>query len=294
MSRANCFEWARLCALVLVAGAAVAGCGSTEGEGAPSDVQSYLERYWKVRCEARAFCCELNGETHDVSACVSKSLREYALSSGVAHTLDPAAAEQCIGEIEAWEKSCPPRQLGWQEPAACARAITGTLPLGAECDHSADCAASEEGPVFCLLREGDASLKSRCAVSVAPAPGQPCDATETHFYRCELFSPEFHCNLSSRICEKNFELGGACDRDRACGRDAYCDQGICQPRPGVGDDCSVHDCDTQSWCDDTTANTCQPNKPIGEACEASLENCEEYCSPETKTCVHRAYCTASS
>jgi hypothetical protein len=196
----------------------------------------------------------------------------------------------------------------------------GTLPPGAACHSSSDCAAPPGGTADCdfptvrnctFQPDGGMSCDPGvCRAYARGAVGDPCAETCTTpcFEACS--GPNRYCTditglatgavpppqVTARCftndglycakdgtCQKQTGPGGACPPYRACGPTAYCSGTACVAVGQPGSPCQTGDqCAADAYC--TTGKVCAAKKPAGSACTDWQECLSDSCGGLTQQC----------
>jgi hypothetical protein len=271
--------WQALAGVALV----VAGCGKSSGGGRVSR-EALPSQLAGAQCESLAGCCRQIDQAFDVATCktyVTARLEDFlSRESGVNTRYDAEAAGDCLADYSA-QLACG--QVP-DDPPACRRLYVGTLPLGAACVSSSECAPPEGGYAFCyevctavmpLLHGklgdpcsfscGDVEDCEDMPVALATTPSVAC-------YRSEgLYCPYASVPGASMTCQPLQALGQACMTDRDCVAGAACAvaSGTCIVLRKLGERCdSFFECESV-YCEGACVSA--PSRPTFSAEECSLD-----------------------
>ena len=220
---------------------------------------------------------------------------------------DGAAAARCIAETR--DEFCLTSALTAQ---SCRDAIRGLVEQGEACTSPRECA----GDATCAID----ACPGQCCVGVCGPPrdfsfgtvdfGQTCadhaDCREGAYCetdrRCTRFPDQegercvfgcnrgdLFCDVESLTCMRFAGDGELCDEDGVSAPPcdpawAVCD-GVCRPRPGVGEACDDQDrlCVPTAICD-LESGVCTTRREHGEPCTSS-EQCRDQCDLGTGVCA---------
>lgn len=297
---------------MLLAALVVPGCA---GDPAPISLEEFGALApeavcdWAVRCRHAPDrpTCErlLDPKDYDV--------RRAADSIAAGRTeLDGAAAARCIAETR--EQFC---LVGALTAPSCFEAFSGLVPEGGACTAGRECAGNGAceiddcpgqcctgrcGPPRVLVTGGadfgdvceqhsDCRAEAYCETDrrctrYPDAPGERC------LFGCSR--GDLFCDLETLTCVAFAGPGERCDPDgssapRCDPAWAVCD-GVCRPRPGVGEPCDDQDrlCVPTAICD-LAAGVCAPRREHGEPCDSG-ELCQDQCDLGVGICAPYGSC----
>ena len=285
--RANWFSAPMLGALATLS---ILGCaGRTTSEG-PGDVsaEAFPDRVARLLCGRYGDCCRAVTEPFDDAACEARwrsaASSDVERAAEANHRFDRAAAQRCLDEVENSTRDCLDSVKGLYP--SCIALVVGTLPLGATCDASDECAGQRDG-VNCFTDVyGTPWTCAKGGVFVPPRGvlGAACSTT------CD----------KANICSGPIPSGGALPTtDVACfvEDDLFCSgDGRCVQRGAAGQPCGGgYACASGSNCS-YTANECVVPRPNGSPCRDGSECTHGACSGVcyTPTLVSPALCAYES
>jgi hypothetical protein len=226
-------------------------------------------------CEAFGRCCGAGGYAFGRTACESSVRQRYAQRTCADGSFfDAQAADACLAQIAEAMSRCPPDQ----DIPVCARICTGRKPLGAPCAATRECARDDRFEVLCRAEGGammcaperaakDATCRETAGRTTLgeriawPSGGQSSDGGVCYY------DDGLYCDPQNR-CAPLVPLGGACERDVACGPGGRCqpEQHTCVPAVRVGEPCwDYWACEDNAYCADSI-RICEARKPAGEHC----------------------------
>lgn len=322
----------------------VASLGAVVGQaGCRQSNQTAAERfpalYAQALCTSLQHCCAENGVSQSYAQC-TKGWEAFvqALISGPNATgnFDPGAASQCIAEVSAAQNaSCQPVPGSLTDArATCQAVFAGTVPVGAPCTSTAQCAPSQDpaSVVICAVTPGAAdggsgsssggqlplsdpsvSIKGfgvsplDVAVCVAvtapdaagPAPG-PC-TIDAQAKTDSCISQGMFCDSTSMACTPFQGQGKPCDPVvvASCQAGNYCagsgaTVGTCVTAGPVGSPCT-----DPSMCDatgycDTGSQKCKAILQPGSPCTSGTQCTIGVCDDTTHTCLTNAFATTAT
>jgi hypothetical protein len=206
-------------------------------------------------------CCAAAAIPYDRAGCEAFLLEELELEPPPNATWDSVAAGKCIDWFERIASSCYEVETA---ETPCTRIYRGTLPEGAACADSNECADIRGSEATC--RYDDMTLLGTCALDVEPARGRagdacastcsdsgcggfgaPVDGASTCYLEDGLV-----CSLSSFMCVPPPGVGEPCGDSWYCAAGAYCDSlvQICQATKSDGDACEFDEECTRGRCAD--------------------------------------------
>lgn len=287
--------------LLVVLGAAVAGCGSggggdggVSGDGGvqltPAD-KAFISDF----CAAVMPCCATNGMNASAAGC------QQAIAKA-GWSRDPQLRSACLDELRqlAAGPACVPDVADLADP--CVRVFdepSGPRAPGETCASAADCAGSPGTVTLCF---------GTCVSYTAGADGDyPClgnefpsgiinaipmkngsNTPESHGFLCQQRAG-LTCDTSDNRCKSMGPNGSACTGPAPCDPNV-CGATVCIPLAGPGAACTA-DCSGDNYCD-TGAGFCKPRLAAGAACSDSnqcsgdchgADRCSGFCGG-TGTC----------
>ncbi len=225
----------------------------------PIPEDQFIRSWTSAHCATIAPCCQLAGYKGVSTSCTDawKAVitADVNAALGAKATYDGVAAAKCVLSLDALAQSCPTgKQYIWTKKDGCDRVYRhGTLPTGATCSVSWECAAN-------------AGELSRCESGVSP-DGQQTSACLA--YRYDEGGLGATCSYEKVPNETPFL--------HSCAGRLNCTSNRCISLPARGDACSGiagDDCDIGSVCQGPPAKCVLPT-PLGGKC-ASPSECESY------------------
>lgn len=291
-----------------------AGCsGSTEGgsgsSAAPVPADQFISTFVNTICDNVGQCCQAAGYAYDANGC--KTALNTELGAEFNPTMpnikyDEQAAGNCIDAVKKALPGCVESDL-----PDCEAVIQGTLPAGATCTKSAECAEPAGGGAYC--EKPDGATQGTCVQEPRGKLGDGCSSTCTEkgsSTMCEGgggtggtgggTSGNASCYTNDGLycegtCKPVIPLDGACEYS-GCVTGAYCAQGKCTALPGPGSSCAQsYECAPGAYCDETTT-TCQAAKQDGQPCQYSGECASDSCNNGTcgpDTLANQLLCNGS-
>jgi hypothetical protein len=191
---------------------------------------------------------------------------------------DGNAAAVCFDAIREAFASCNNFNGVDESEPACREVFLGTLPAGAECQDSIECARPADGTVSCS--SDDLGVR-RCDPHPLGVLGSSCEGTcrrEGSVTSCSLggagqarcyTNDGLFCDETSGTCQALVPIGGGCSGFEGCVDGAFCDGTLCAARLPVGSACGFDDeCVATAHCD---AGACIARKPVGATCALDEE-----------------------
>jgi hypothetical protein len=290
----------RFLASLSFAGLWLAACGgstSSGGTNAPVAASDFASGYAHAVCDNVAGCCQKAGLGYDANACMTSVqgiiqglLVNPANAAGA--TYDPNAAGDCLAQVRAAVETCSTSTSSKNAlDSACQRVYAGKSQPGGTCTSSVDCAPTTDGTVTCEIwsssgSDGGSQSGSQCQVRKTPKGGEPCGGTTsggappTVVGACEFGeSDTFTCDYQTHTCQPRGAIGATCESTDNCVTTAYCTNGSCAARVGVGGACDgfSDSCDATSRCDQSTKQ-CVAKLADGTACTLSSDCAGGSCS----------------
>jgi len=261
------------------------GAGGSSGSSSSGVVPlgSFAAEYADVLCDGLSRCCPAAGLPYDDATCrsnwllVSQSIVTVAEPPNVSYNGNAAAT--CFEAIRADLAACNNfSDVGDNEPA-CRQVFQGTLPNGAECQESIECARPAEGSVGCS--QDDLGVR-RCDQRPLGVLGSPCEGTCSRegnvtfcslggsgAARCYKNDGLFCDDTGTGTCQRLVAIGGDCTGFKECVDGAFCDGTVCAARLPVGSACGGDsECAATAYCE---TGFCVVRKPVGATCTFDVE-----------------------
>jgi hypothetical protein len=225
------------------------GSSTQTGEEATGPVAEgdFLQKVADAVCGDLGACCAATGFPYDRAGCESYVLDELELEVPPNTTWDSVEAGKCIDWFERIVSSCSNTQT---EDGPCTRIFYGTLPEGAACADSAECADIRGSEATCAY--DDITVSGSCRPLVEAARGRAGD-------ECSSTCSGIGCG--------GFDSPGG-------GAICYVEDGLvcssasftCAAAPGLGEPCNDFYCKVGAYCS-ITESVCLATKPNGQSCE---------------------------
>lgn len=240
------------------------GSSTHRGEPAPSPVSEgeFAQKVADAVCGNLGDCCASAGIPYDRAGCEAFVLEELELEALPNATWDSVEAGRCVDWFARVASSCFEVEA---RDEACTGPYRGTLPEGAACVDSVQCADIGGSAATCAY--DDSFMSRTCAREMAPARGRAgatCNGT------CDFSS----CIVSAGPAEVAYTLCYVED-GLVCGSTS----GVCEPPPVVGEPCYDFYCAAGAYCSNLEL-TCQPSRPDGEPCENDQECSGGWCADD--------------
>lgn len=259
---------------VLSGGLLVGACGgSSKSDGSPGTGPvaegDFIQKVADAVCGNLSGCCAATGLPYDRAGCEAYVLGELELDVSPNTTWDSVAAGRCVDWFVSVASSCRDSRDN-REP--CQDIYRGTLPEGAPCTASEECADIRGTAATCAY--DSVTSMDTCAREIEPIRGRAGDACSSTCSAdsCVGFgSPEG--GAANTIC--HVEDGLLCSSV----------QGLCVPPPRLGEACFDYYCGAGAYCSNVSL-VCTATKPNGQSCEFSEEctgsSCADgICGPRT-------------
>jgi len=220
----------------------------------------------RARCEQTALACCTPAAMEDEFPTCAQDLAEASVPMvPLAGAFDADAAARCLAAAREPVTECPtPYDAGepaewniYDKPDDCARAVPGTLPSGAACTQTAECALPPSGMVRCD--------SGACRQYHVGGLGDPCGEMGGNVSVICRSSDDLYCAFDGR-CAPTLPVGAECSHYAACTAPARCDfssQRCVAPTVGRA-------CDNDTQCAglrcDPEARACRALLPGGELC----------------------------
>jgi hypothetical protein len=281
--------------------------GSRPGDGpaaeagsASASTYAACVAYVRAQCNRRGVC-DGGGSSADPCPSVTDLCPDLLFSPGSLRTVEGTFA--CA---RAWDEMPCPDVLANKAPAC---VIAGSLPFGASCISSSQCASTAcsgglgtcgtcimrappggacGGSVLCAY--GEDCVSGRC---VAPPPtglmlGQAC----MRFGDCLYPNYCLPGPGGEKTCQPLPALGQPCQGTSFCSGGVCTQAKICEPFPTAGSPCKRDAnnnfwlCDAASFCDQAVSPpTCKPRTPPGSACRALASGQTEASCASGSQCI---------
>jgi hypothetical protein len=272
----------------------------------PNDVteSEYVSLLSTMACATLGNCCPSWGYQYNETNCRAAYVALGNSDHGTNVVYDSAMATACLKAFQTAPPTCASTKI-----AACNDVYRGTLPLGASCSNSGECAPSGGLDTECEPSD------NICTVTVEGKSGSTCDQTcmseldspGVAYCSTGMSSNEYptanthvscardnglYCDTITNRCANLGTQGSACSGHMQCALGFFCrvtgSSGTCQPRVSIGQPCpnDAYQCATGSYCD-ATDNTCRAPKVAGASCSSTSEckgSCtDNICSDSTLT-----------
>ncbi|MEZ4374081.1 MAG: hypothetical protein R3B07_24890 [Polyangiaceae bacterium] len=246
-------------------GLIVVACGgSTEDTSSgPVPASELIPQLADAICNIQS-CCEAAGYGYDAAACkaiYSAGLKEQ-FEATPNTTYDAVAAGHCLDAVRLFAASCGAKAE--QATDACDGVLQGTLPAGAACEQSAECAKPSGGDAYC---------DGTCVQLPRGALGDGCDTTcQQHDGGTECWSGGLAGDGPGGTAECYVNDGLSCQ------------DGTCAPARKLGEACDWVDCEIGAHCSD--AGVCVANGGEGATCSSS-QQCTSgfFCGENSGVCT---------
>ena len=234
---------------------------------APVPEIEFVDRAVAAYCGGLRVCCQSQGMAFSATGCdtgVRQGLTESGSFCESGTNYDAQAAGACLQQAESYVASCGSTGPS-SAPAVCTRMCVGTVPVGAACQSTEQCAQPSSGPVIC---DFGVSAPGICTPAVHARLGESCRAS------CDLTGdcswrlapvgvdsgvPGNACYAEDGLycagnstCQRLGELGGACEGWDTCVSGMYCSMVlVCEAKKAAGTSCATPD-ECLGACDGTT------------------------------------------
>jgi hypothetical protein len=289
---------------VVVAVALATGCGGSvtsdsatggsPGGGSPATggptAAEFPAQLEQLACDTLEPCCSVAQLPFDRIACL-KAFNVRAVASGEGIAFDSAAAQRCLDEFKRATHDCS--AFDKSQLPDCNLLTQGTLPLGAACTSSRQCAATPSGAITCYFEAS--ATTGRCSLvetGAHAARGEGCDATCLADGNCEVgaspvgsplpsgdcyVTDGLYCDTQKQRCERIGNSGDTCSASDGCASGLVCVGLVDQYTTGTGE---------------LRPGTCGPPQSEGAPCGSSEECVTLACDSGTGFCAHVPLATA--
>jgi hypothetical protein len=225
------------------------GSSTDRGEDATGPVAEgdFLQKVADAVCGDLGACCAATGFPYDRAGCESYVLEEIELEVPPNTIWDSVEAGKCIDWFERIVSSCSDTET---DNGPCARIFRGTLPEGADCWDSNECADIRGADAICTY--DDVTVSGSCTPGVETAHGRAgdeCSGTCSGTGCGGFGSPD-----GSATCYLEDGL--------ICSSSSY----TCVAPPALGEPCNDFYCEAGAYCS-LFDSICLAAKPNGESCE---------------------------
>jgi len=278
-----------ICAALLAALAWGAGCESKASSPDPIALEDWPTRFEAVTCAWRV-ACSLDPSVPTCEASLQYPSRRSWLTLRAAIDrgtvlYDAEAAGACLRERFTGFGCSELEAMYGEQPDACLRTFTGTVPLGGTCFAEEECA----GEAYCSLVTTYPCVPAICvAAGQALVPlGGDCSVAGS---QC---TPGAFC-ADGETCTALLPAGSPCSSTLVCRfPKEVCYAGICRVPPDEGEACDPIGSDyggpcrrIDDRCNDATG-LCTRLPGPGESC-ASTKTCVPYAECDNDVCVAQA------
>lgn len=232
-------------------------------------IDQLASRVASAVCDNISGCCQTASFAFDESGCkqyvITQIQKDIAENTRPSIHYDASAAGRCVAAYASVAKSCVFED---EDLAACDAMFVGTLPAGAACMESTECAGASGGQGFCDFSTVDSTTTTGvCAAENGSAPhGKQGDA-------CIGSCSGSDCSGGSTGTSDTTVLTICYASDGL-----YCSSSnVCQPVLALGESCQSGDmCQTGAYCD-STQRLCAPALPNGASCGSSADCASTHC-----------------
>ncbi|HEY1536972.1 MAG TPA: hypothetical protein VGF76_23290 [Polyangiaceae bacterium] len=235
---------------------ACAGTSTSTSAGTSGGISSeqFVSQLTDAFCDNIASCCRAAAIAFELATCkvnagaFFQGSLEQVLSLKVSYVADAAA--QCVAAYASVAKSCASWDNSLLITAACRQVFVGTLPVGAPCTDSDECARVAGSSVGC-----SGSPSATCVATAKLTLGASCTDTCGADTDCAnsgtsarggTSTPGFcyaddglYCD-STNTCQPLLAVDQACDAFGGCTSGAFCAGGVCTTLESCvdGSDCA--------------------------------------------------------
>jgi hypothetical protein len=239
-----------------------AGCKDVYVDAYP-DIASFCAEKANEECAVAANRCVVPGDRCVAARiAVCKDDASHATAMGRAYT--SSFAQTCLDATRALfgDATLAPFQLATRDDA-CSHVFQGAGQKGATCSIAYDCA----GANICD--------KGRCAPRVEKMLGDGCANPG------EVCTGGSYCGASMglTVCIPAKQAGQGCSAVEPCDENLHCSGGVCAPRVGIGQPCTMSDdcASSAPYCDPAAQNRCDTGITLAPGAIA----CQDYGAPHT-------------
>jgi hypothetical protein len=247
---------------VLVAGLLWSCAGSSTGGGdggtGPVTEGDFVQKAADAICGNLVGCCAAEGIPYDRAGCEAFVVAELELEPSPNKTWDSVEAGKCIDWFARIASSCHEAE---NNDGPCQHVYRGTLPEGAACEDSVECADIRGSVADCMF--DDVTLAGTCGPVIEATRGRGGDACSRTcgIGNCYVFGAD----AGVPVCYLEDGL--------------FCSSlGICVRAPVVGEPCDEFYCARGAYC--SSEVICRALEPDGVPCESSEEcagrNCDDF------------------
>jgi hypothetical protein len=243
----------------------------------------FIGRFVDAVCDNVGPCCQSAGLSYDAAGCKALGNAELEKDLDLDRPnvkYDAAAGGKCIEAVKNAAQSCG--HIDIDGGPECSGFLVGTLPEGAACESSVECAGA-----YARCDISGPAAQGVCVVEPRGKAGDPCGDTCTeHGSSSECFGSTSSTGTArcytndglycDQTCKPLIAVGQPCEAE-GCVDGAYCTGGSCAALPAAGEPCAqTYVCGADLYCDLNT--TCQKRKADGQACQDGSEcvagNCQ--------------------
>jgi hypothetical protein len=242
-------------------------CGGDDDDHGQA-ISAFTEQYCDLH---EGFCCTQQGKTFDKGSC------NLLLAFAAMSSFDQAAADACLAGLRAAQSS--PTFCSDHGGAAVSDKCDavyprtgGGSPPGGTCDTDRDCAPVPNGEVSCLFSSSNGTTTHMCQAQIRGTDGADCQGERA---ANSSFAVAASKDPTVTICWEADNLSCNATTKK------------CTPRSKADEACDVYDrgsCVTGFHCDQVK-KTCQPDTPVGGACDALAPSCGPTAQCSNGTCT---------
>jgi hypothetical protein len=225
------------------------GKSTEDGDGPVSPVSEddFVQAVADAVCGNISDCCAATGIPYDRARCETFVLEELEFNPLPNATWDSVQAGKCVDWFARLASSCSDTR---SEENPCRRIYRGTLPEGASCEGSEECADIRGSDAFCAY--DDLTGSGTCTLSIEPTRGKAGDA-------CTGTCSTDSCSGSGTPVED----ASTCylEDGLVCSFSSF----VCMPPPALGEPCNDFYCVAGAYCSSLDL-ICRAPKPNGASC----------------------------
>ena len=297
--------------VVVVLVGLLAGCSgkSSQGASAPIPLDQLPARLATVWCDSLSPCCQADGIPYDRATCVRTAEENLTDSVNKLNRstikYDANVAGRCLDAYASVLGSCSDSESSTIS-TACDDLFAGTLPAGAACSSSNECAHPVGASAYCDISSsgagpssggssgagGNTSTPMGTCVLELPAPhgkaGEACAGN------CTVTSDSSSCsgapsgpggNGSTAMCYRNEGL--YCARAVVTGTVAI--DSMCEPIAAIGQPCSDSGgCAAGTFCNAGTCSAQYSSGPCGQVGTFDACASDAYCDLTAQQCISKS------